>query len=147
MTADPEAATQTLRLTIPSRPEYLVLGRLVLAGIARVRPIDADALADLKLALTEACSNSMRHAYGGETAGSVEMAFEVGDGFVAIEVADDGPGFEHPPADAVQAAMNGTSLDEGGLGLEIIRTVMDETEMGARAGGSGSQIRFVKRLA
>ena len=130
----------TLRLAVPAKPEYLVLGRLVLAGIARVEPLGEDALSDLKLALTEACSNSMRHGYGGQD-GVVEIRYEVGDGYVAVEVADDGPGFDVPvPSE------DGEGLDEGGLGLAIIRAVSDELELGRRDDGSGSRLRFVKRV-
>ena len=51
-----------VKLDIPAKAEYVVLGRLALAGLLRVRGYSEDAVADLKLALTEACSNSVRHA-------------------------------------------------------------------------------------
>jgi serine/threonine-protein kinase RsbW len=57
-------AGRTVLLTIPAKPEYITLSRLALSGLSRVRPFADDTLADLKLALTEACSNSVRHAYG-----------------------------------------------------------------------------------
>src|SRR5439155_666774 len=47
-----------VRLTIPAKAEYITLGRLALTAIARVRPLTEEALSDLKLALTEACTNS-----------------------------------------------------------------------------------------
>ena len=128
-----------LCLKIPAKPEYLVLGRLVLTGLSRAYTLDPDALSDVKLALTEACSNSMRHAY--EDVGIVEIRYEVADDYVAIEVFDDGPGFE-PAVTRVAPE----SLEEGGLGLEIIRAVSDITEIGRRADGTGSRLRFVKRL-
>src|SRR5919201_1727824 len=53
----------TVRLTIPARAEYITLCRLALTGIARVRALSDELLADLKLALTEAASNSVRQAY------------------------------------------------------------------------------------
>ena len=37
-------------------------------------------------------------------------------------------------------------LSEGGLGIAIIRSLADEFELGAREGGRGSRLRFVKRL-
>jgi serine/threonine-protein kinase RsbW len=129
-----------LRLTFPSRPEYLVLGRLVLSGLARVRPIDPDTLGDLKLALTEASSNSIRHAYG-QSAGTVEVVYSLGESRLTVEVSDEGPGF-----DAAEPQPKDEALDEGGLGLAIIHAVCDETELGRRPDGSGSWIRFAKRL-
>src|SRR2546423_14683672 len=63
-----------VRLTIPARPEYITLCRLALTGLSRMRPLSDETLADLKLALTEACSNSVRHAYP-EAEGHVEIVY------------------------------------------------------------------------
>src|SRR3954467_15699324 len=62
------ADSRSVRLTIPARPEYITLGRLALTAIAGVHPVSDETLHDLKLALTEACTNSVKHAYeeGGE---------------------------------------------------------------------------------
>src|ERR1700751_3495148 len=54
----------SVRLRIPAKPEYVALGRLALTGLAQARALPSDTIADLKLALTEAVSNSVRHAYG-----------------------------------------------------------------------------------
>src|SRR5436190_6032668 len=81
-------------LTAPARAEYLACFRLVLVGLARAGAIDEETLSDLKLAVTEACSNSVRHAYEGEAVGSVTGRFELGVDYLAIEIEDDGPGFE-----------------------------------------------------
>ncbi|HXV56820.1 MAG TPA: ATP-binding protein, partial [Gaiellaceae bacterium] len=89
--------SSVLTLRFPARPEYLVLGRLVLTGLSRAEPIDEDAMGDLKLALTEACSNSIRHAYGDAAGGAVEVRYEVSDGYLAIQVEDDGAGFDPAP--------------------------------------------------
>jgi serine/threonine-protein kinase RsbW len=132
--------TETLRLRIPAKPEYLVLGRLALAGLSRLRPIDQDDLSDLKLALTEACTNSIRHAYEGG-GGSVEIEFVLEPESITVEVLDDGAGF-HMPRDHAPAG----ELDEGGLGLAIISAVTDEAEGGRRDDGGGSRLRFRKRL-
>ena len=136
-----EGSASVLRLKVPAKPEYLVLGRLVLTGLSRSQPIDPDALSDLKLALTEACSNSIRHAYERE-GGGVEIQFELGEDFLAVEVLDEGPGFDPslPTGDP-------EALDEGGLGLAIIRAVSDTTEIGRRTDGRGSRLRFVKHLS
>src|SRR5437763_13716340 len=128
-------------LTIPARPEYITRGRLALTGTAGLRPLSDETLHDLKLALTEACTNSARHAYhdGGE--GKVEILYELEPDSLAVEVGDDGPGFE-------PGALLGDGereLVEGGLGIAIIRALADEVEIGDRSGG-GSRLRFVKFL-
>jgi anti-sigma regulatory factor (Ser/Thr protein kinase) len=98
-------------------------------------------VADLKLALTEAVSNSVRHAYPGG-AGFVSVAYELSASALAIEVVDDGEGFDP----VVPAPLEGEELSEGGLGIAIIRTIADELEITSRPGERGSRLRFVKRL-
>jgi len=135
-----ETDTRAIRLTIPAKAEYITLGRLALTGLSRLRPLGEETLADLKLALTEACSNSVRHAYGDER-GAVEILYELHDDRLAIEVVDDGAGFGEESAQEPD-----DDLVEGGLGIAIIRAIADEFELGPRNGGRGSRLRFVKLL-
>jgi serine/threonine-protein kinase RsbW len=131
-----------VRLCIPAKPEYISLGRLALTGLSRLRTFPDDTLADLKLALTEACTNSVRHAYdGGE--GIVEIVYELHPDRLVVEVTDSGEGFEH---DVVQPDEEGDELVEGGLGIAIIEALADELEISRRNGG-GSRLRFVKRFS
>jgi serine/threonine-protein kinase RsbW len=132
---------RSVRLTIPAKAEYITLGRLALTAIARVRPLPEETLSDLKLALTEACTNSVRHAYVGRT-GTVEIVYQLEPDRLVVEVTDDGAGFR--PED-VAGSDNG-DLSEGGLGIAIIRAVADEVEIGRRESG-GSRLRFVKFLS
>jgi serine/threonine-protein kinase RsbW len=135
-----DADARSVRLTIPAKPEYITLGRLALTAIARVRPLPEETLSDLKLALTEACTNSVRHAYR-DGGGTVEIEYRLEPDRLVVEVADDGAGFE--PAE-IDESGNG-ELSEGGLGIAIIRALADEVEIGERESG-GSRLRFVKFL-
>ncbi len=130
---------QSVRLTIPAKPEYITLVRLALTGLAHLRPLPDETLGDLKLAVTEACSNSVRHAYGADGEGVVEVLYELRDDRLVVEVADNGQGFVHGDS------QTRTELDEGGLGIAIIQSLADEFEVGRRNGG-GSRLRFVKLL-
>jgi serine/threonine-protein kinase RsbW len=130
-----------VRLTIPARPEYITLCRLALTGIGSLRALSDELLADLKLALTEAASNSVRHAYGGQDVGVVQISYELLPDRLVIEVTDDGGGFD--PADAAGPP---DELSEGGLGIAIIRAIADEVQIAAQPGGKGSSLRFEKAL-
>ncbi len=141
MTATRNGDGPIVRLTIPARAEYISLCRLALTGIARLRALSEELLADLKLALTEAASNSVRHAYG-EDVGVVEISYELLPDRLVIEVTDDGGGFD--PAEAKGPP---DELSEGGLGIAIIRAIADEVEIGARPDGKGSRLRFEKALS
>lgn len=126
-------------LSIPAKAEYIVLCRLALTGLAQVRQLEPEVVADLKLALTEACTNSIRHAYEEGRVGTVDVRYELNGEKVAVEIADEGSGFE---VDA-DRAQNG-ELDEGGLGIAIIRALTDE--LAIESSGPGSRLRFTKYL-
>lgn len=132
---------RTVRLRVPARAEYVALARLALSGLADILALPEELVADLKLALTEAVSNSVRHAYA-DGGGFVSIAYELRGDALAVEVVDDGKGFdpERPPP------LEGEELTEGGLGISIIRTIADEFELQSRPGVRGSRLRFVKRL-
>ena len=134
---------EVVRLVIPARTEYLILARLALAGIARGTPIDEATLADLKLAVTEACGNAVRHAQLAEH-GVVHVDFGLADGAIEIRVEDSGPGIGALP---VTEAHERDELAESGMGLAIIRALVDELEIVDRESGPGTVVRMRKRLA
>jgi serine/threonine-protein kinase RsbW len=131
-----------VRLSFPARPEYLILARLALAGVSRAVAIPDETLADLKLAITEACGNAVRHAYAGEGAaddGVVRVSIEARGGTIAITVEDEGVGL---PADG---RVNGDGEDgESGMGLAIIEAIADELEI-RRAGESGGTLLTLQK--
>jgi serine/threonine-protein kinase RsbW len=137
-----DGGVRTIRLRIPAKPEYITLCRLALTGLAQLRPIGDDAMADLKLALTEAVSNSVRHAYGPAGDGHVDVRFELTAERLFVEILDDGEGFDPDEA----PSFDGDDLSEGGLGIQIIRTIADDLEIESAPGQRGSRLRFVKRL-
>jgi serine/threonine-protein kinase RsbW len=143
MNPESNGHSHSIRLTIPAKAEYITLGRLALTGIARLRPVPLshEVLGDLKLALTEACTNSVRHAYGGG-GGAVEITYELREDRLVVEVTDQGAGFR--PAVGGERAGDG-ELSEGGLGIAIIEALTDELEITEGRDG-GSRLRFVKRL-
>jgi serine/threonine-protein kinase RsbW len=116
---------ELVTLEIPAKAEYVVLGRLALAGLVRERRFSADAVADLKLALTEACSNSIRHAYD-HSKGQVHLSFEASADRVTMVVRDQGGGFHEDDVDCPECTAVGVELAEGGMGISIIRAVVDE---------------------
>jgi len=142
MSATTNGDAATVLLTIPARAEYITLCRLALTGIARVRALPDEVLADLKLALTEAASNSVRHAYSGDDdTGVVEISYELRPDRLVIEVTDDGEGFDPGEAEGPPE-----ELSEGGLGIAIIRAIADDVEIGTQPSGKGSRLRFEKEL-
>src|SRR3972149_12243161 len=97
---------RTVRLAIPARPEFVCVARHTLEGLARLRGLSPETVADLKLALTEACANAVNHAYGG-AAGTIDRVFELSADRIAFEVADQGMGFAPEPGAAGETRVNG----------------------------------------
>ena len=129
-------------LVIPARPEYLLLARLALTGVARLARADEEALADLRLAVTEAAANACRHAYE-DGQGDVTIKLTLSDDDqLEVVVEDDGPGFESESV----AEWRAEELGEDGMGLAIIRAIADDVEIGPGASGSGTRLRFTRSL-
>jgi serine/threonine-protein kinase RsbW len=129
-------------LVIPARAEYLLLARLALTGVARLADADEEALADLRLAVTEAAANACRHAYeDGDGEITVELTLGL-DGQLDVVVEDDGPGFDSESVGEWKAE----ELGEDGMGIAIIRAVADDVEIGPRRNGSGTRLRFTRSL-
>lgn len=129
-----------IRLSFPAKPDYLLLARLALSGIGRTTPVPEELLADLKLALTEACGNCVRHAYP-DGRGDVSVAYAFGGDAIEMIVEDQGIGLD---ADVVGRSR---TSNESGMGMSIIRTVVDELEIHPGAEGRGTVVRMAKRLA
>ena len=90
-------------VALPARP----LGDCSLARV------DDETLADLKLAVTEACSNAIRHAYDEDAEGTVELAIDVQGGLLTIEVVDEGRGFDLRASAAARVRGRGSRRRHG----------------------------------
>ena len=136
--------SETVRLTIPAKAEYLVLARLVLTGIAMEVPMSEIALADLKLAVTEVCGNAVQHAYQ-EDPGVVRVAFQVEPEAIEVSVEDEGSSAAVPDLGDESALEDG--LLESGMGLAIVRAVMDEVAIDEDPSAPGTVVRMRKSLS
>jgi serine/threonine-protein kinase RsbW len=138
----------TIRLRFPAKPDYLLLARLALGGVVRDMPVGPELLADLKLAVTEACGNAVRHAYG-DGGGPVDVAFVVNDNRLDVVVEDKGAGIELPKLEALLAAEPTieTPPVDGGMGLAIIRAIVDELDVRSGDDGRGTVVHMTKYLS
>ena len=138
--------SHVVSLTIPAEPKWLALCRLVLSGLCQLGAVDDETLADLKLAVTEACSNSVRHAYG-DGSGLVSVRYELRADALAVEVVDTGHGFRFDRPVPALTAVPDEDPREDEMGLAIIHALVDEVEIGAGLDDRGTRISFVKYLA
>ena len=85
-----DAGRHTVSLTVPAKPDYLGVARLALSGVCRAVGAQADALDDLKLAVTEVAARFVTAV--GVVADQapprqVSYVFRVEDQRLAIEIA------------------------------------------------------------
>ena len=132
------ADEHVVHLTFPAKPDYLLLARLALSGVARNTRVSDELLADLKLAVTEACGNCVRHAYP-DRSGDVAVAYTLRVDAIEMVVEDQGiglgPGPTEPPASG-----------ESGMGMSIIRALVDDLQVLPGADGRGTVVRMTKQL-
>jgi len=123
-----------LVLTLPARAENVAIVRHAFGGLGDALDVDDQVLADVKLAVTEACTNVVVHAYpGGE--GTMEIAAAVLDDRLAIAVRDEGRGMLPRP--------DSPGL---GLGLPLIATLAETLELGRSEDDQKTEVRMTFRL-
>lgn len=134
-----------IELEIPARPEYVALARLVVSSLASTRrDLTDDRIDDLKLAVSEACTNAIEAHGAASTDDSVVVRCAEFDDRLEISINDSGEGFdpaalpEHPPVTDPERLNF-----ERGLGIPLIRTLVDEVSIDSS--GAGTSIRMVMR--
>ena len=131
---------EAVRLRFPARSEYLLLARLAVKGVAGRMAFGRRELADLKLAVTEACSNAVRHAYAGSTPGEIDLELRVEDDRLELIVEDHGAGIELPVREVEPSV-------EGGMGIPLMRAVVDELDIRPGVEGTGTVVHMTKLAA
>src|SRR5215203_7419766 len=119
-------------LTMPARAEGVGVVRQALAGMADALDCDAAVLADMKMAVTEACTNVVVHAYD-EAEGMLEVEMLAADEGLTIVVRDHGSGIHPRPSHHQPPAL--------GLGLPLIAALSDSFELKGSA-GEGTEVRM-----
>ena len=119
-------------LEIPSSAEYILLGRLVVSCVGQLAGFEPEDVYDLKLAVTEAATNVVRHA----EVGSFQIKYRVLSGAVEVTVTDAGGGFD-------LGELSGKPGEHGGFGLTVIRGLVDEVDVDSTP--EGTRLKMVRR--
>jgi serine/threonine-protein kinase RsbW len=127
-----------LALEIPPRAEFVAVARLVVSTAAKSRrALAEDQVADLTLALSEACTNAIEAHDAKEEADRVLVRVDEDDDRLLVTVEDRGPGFDPLELPAHPAVTDPDRLNfERGLGIPIIRTLVDEVTFTSGDGGT-----------
>jgi anti-sigma regulatory factor (Ser/Thr protein kinase) len=122
-----------VQLTLPARAENVAVVRHALGGLGEALALDAQTMSDVKLAVTEACTNVVVHAYG-DGDGPMEVAVSLEGGVLRVTVRDEGIGIV-PRADSPGL----------GLGLPLIATLTESLELG-KAEDDRTEVTMLFRL-
>ncbi len=136
---------QPLRLSIASSPAYLPAVRAALERLCELLGFDEERRGEIVLAVDEALTNIIRHAYGGADDKPIEISFRRTGGpqgeALEIELRDWG---RAPQPGQIQPR----DLDDvrpGGLGVHIMKNCMDRVEYAPLPEG-GTRLRMVRKL-
>ncbi|KAB3533821.1 histidine kinase [Alkaliphilus pronyensis] len=133
-----KSITDYIKLSIPNKPEYVSVVRLTVAAIANRMGFNVEDIEDIKIAIAEACTNAITHGKK-EDKNNFDIEFIVKDDKLTMVVCDSGRGCI---TDEISVP-NLNDPKEGGLGIFIIKSLMDEVEITSNL-GKGTIIRMSK---
>ncbi|MGL5640888.1 MAG: anti-sigma B factor RsbW [Paraclostridium sp.] len=128
---------ETIKMEVTANPEYVSIIRLTVSGIANKIGFSLDDIEDIKVAVSEACTNAIKHSLDDKFL----VQFSILEKGLTIEVQDKGTGYDVESLQEPDLA----NPKEGGLGLFIIKTLMDEVSTISNT-NEGTKIKMTKYL-
>lgn len=129
-------------LSIPSSTRYLERVRRFVEMHVRNARLADEAIEQFKIAVDEACTNVIKHAYRGDDSQQIDLAVIVEDDRVTVRIRDAGRSFQqefYTSPDIFELAENRRA---GGFGVHIMRSLMDRVEYSSR--GNTNEVRLTK---
>lgn len=139
----PEQESISFELEMPAKAKYVSLARLLAGSIARRIRFAEESIDDLKLAISEMCTNAIVHTANGEAGKPpILVDYLAGENFLTVEVKDMGPGFD--PSCILDREREG--LLSKGFGIPLIKSLVDvfECDSHPQRGTSVSITKFLK---
>jgi len=136
---------KNLTLQIESRTERLIAVRDFVSDAARAFGFDDEDISKIALAVDEACTNVIKHAYKFDPTKTIQVVIHGGDRTFEVAIRDDGFQFnptQLPPPDMKEYL---THFRKGGLGVHLMKSLMDKVEY-SMAPGKINEVRLIKYL-
>jgi len=131
----------SITVSIPSHPKYLSVIRAITDRIGQIHEMDEKLIGDIRLAIDEACSNVIKHAYKGDVSRKIIIKYTIRPDKFHVVIEDNG-------LTARRKALKGRDLDDirpGGLGIHFIKRVFDVFELDEKK-KKGNRLILVKYL-
>jgi anti-sigma regulatory factor (Ser/Thr protein kinase) len=139
------AIENTFTLDVPSTTQNLALIREFVSRVAEQAGLNETEVGQLELAVDEACANVIEHAYGDDKTKQVMVRAVFDDDTLRIHVIDTGKGFDPTQIPEQELKDLIAKRRTGGLGMRLIKTLMDEVHYDIEP-GQRNELRMVKKL-
>lgn len=133
---------QTVEIKIPNMSEYVGVVRLAASGVANRLKFTHEEIEDIKIAVSEACTNAVQYAYPDEP-GDVSIIFDLYSDKLEITVKDEGRGFNL--SDKPTTQVDDPEKIGLGLGITFMRSLMDSVDYDTLP-GKGTTVKMVKKV-
>lgn len=130
-------------LKIPSQTDNLELIRNFVAGLAKKVGFDEDESNKIELAVDEACTNVVEHAYQHDESRDIDIAIKIDYNKFTVIVTDKGRSFNFEELELPDMKSYLAELRVGGLGIYLMKTLMDEVDYRSKPGVK-NEVKMVK---
>jgi serine/threonine-protein kinase RsbW len=127
--------TPDMQLALPARAENIAIVRHAFGAIGETYALDTQTLSDIRLAVTEACTNVVVHAYPDGHEGPMEVLATLTGEELTVVVRDEGRGIGPRP--------DSPGL---GLGLPLIASLAESVQLG-RDAAERTEVRMTFSLS
>jgi serine/threonine-protein kinase RsbW len=124
-----------LELEFPPRPEFVRTARHTASALARLHELSDQTVEDLKLAVSEACTNAVTENAKQQSAEPVLLRIRRDGASLLLEVLDRGPGLDPALIDRDAELDSQEFSFEKGLSLPLIRGLVEDLSLTPRDGG------------
>lgn len=135
-----------MKMTIPSATEFVSIVRLAISGVASRMNFTIEEIEDIKISVSEACTNAIQHAYsdGNGVDDKIHITARMHPDELEIEVKDKGTGFDLSIL-GTKAQKEASEEKLGlGLGITFIKNLMDHAEFTSNK-SEGTTVKMFKK--
>lgn len=121
----------SFRLSLPATPSSVSVVRHLFGGVGDLWPVSELLMHDIQIAVSEACTNVVKHAHQGGAPGMVEVEAGLDGGAIVVRVRDNGPGLPDPGSEPAASSADGL-----GVGLALIGALSSRVTFGRARDGA-----------
>jgi serine/threonine-protein kinase RsbW len=137
-----------MNLDIPCSAEFVGVVRLAISGVATRMNFNIEEIEDIKISVSEACTNVIQHAYATTDSPNnnrIYIQSSIYEDYLEITVKDTGEGFDMETIGTHEQKEKSHEKFGLGLGLTFIKSLMDDTSFSSQK-GKGTTIKMIKKV-